>query len=389
MASIRKRGNNFTVTVSMGYDQNGKQIKKTTTYKPPEGVTDKKAEKLANEYAVIWEQKINGYVSLDENRTLRELIEWFLETAAPHKWRETTLHVNTGFLNRYVLPRIGNRKLKEITPSLLDRYFAELQKTGRTGYVKKDEPLSANTVGRTRQLINSIFSEAVRKEIMVRNPCRLTTLVGLPSNGYKAESFLDSTQAKSLLKALEDCDFQFKVIITLLLYSGARVGEICALRLSSVDFENNVIYINKTLTYIPDKGYSLEPPKTKNSTRYIALPQNVMDLLKKHFETRIVLNPELEEMCFHAPEGGYCHIWGINRTFKNLAKKLGLPDDIHTHSLRHTATSIMINSDIPTRVISEQLGHANTVITENTYGHVFAESKVKAMKAIETSLNLE
>jgi len=54
----------------------------------------------------------------------------------------------------------------------------------------------------------------------------------------------------------------------------------------------------------------------------------------------------------------------------------------------HTASSLMINSDIPTKVISEQLGHANTVITENTYGHVFAESKVKAMQAIETRLNL-
>jgi len=378
----------------MGYDSQGKQIQKTTTYKPPENVTASKAEKLAKEYAVRWEQKIAGYVSLDENKTFGDLAAWFWETYVPRKWRESTEHANEHILRNQILPRLGNLKLKEITPAFLDSFFNEMQKNGRVledtlGRPREDKPLSANTVGKVRQLINTIFSEAVRKEIMTRNPCKLTTLVGLPSNGYRAQGFLDKEQANALLKALGDCDFQFRVMITLLLYSGARAGEICGLRVNCVDFEKNIIHINKTLTYIPKKGYSLEPPKTRNSTRYVALPQNVMDLLKTHLETRTVFNPELAEMVFHAPEGGYCHESGINKRFKKLCKSLGFSDDIHLHSIRHTATSLMINSDIPTRVISEQLGHASTVITENVYGHVFAESKVKAMRAIDTQLNLE
>ena len=70
MASIRKRGETFTITAYMGYDKDGRQIKKTTTFRPPDGVTAGKAEKLARAYAVTWEEKIKGYVALDENRTL-------------------------------------------------------------------------------------------------------------------------------------------------------------------------------------------------------------------------------------------------------------------------------------------------------------------------------
>jgi hypothetical protein len=59
-------------------------IKKTTTYRPPD-VTPGKAEKLAREYATVWEDKIRGYVALDENRTFAELFEWFFSTVAPRK----------------------------------------------------------------------------------------------------------------------------------------------------------------------------------------------------------------------------------------------------------------------------------------------------------------
>ena len=131
----------------------------------------------------------------------------------------------------------------------------------------------------------------------------------------------------------------------------------------------------------------MRQPKTRKNERYVAIPDFLLELLKQHRETRIVLEPEMERMCFIAPKGGYYAECGLNRKFRKLCAKIGFPEDIHIHSLRHTAASLMINSDIPSRVISEQLGHASTVITENVYGHVFAQSKVKAMQAIEMKLN--
>ena len=383
MASIRKRGETFTITAYMGYDEKGKQIKKTTTFKPPNDVTSGKAEKLAKEYAVIWEQKIRGYTSLDENRTLRELIQWYLETIAPTTWRESTKAKNQLLFNAYVLPKIGNYKLKEITPHLLDTFFSEMKQNGR---IKGTEPLSPKTVNSARTVLTTIFSAACRKEITTRNPVKLTTPL-TTNDYYKAQGFLDENQARQLLDALENCDLQFKVMITLLLFTGARGGEICGMKWDCVDFENKCIFIESTLVYIPRKGFSLHPPKTPKSERYVVIPDHLIELLKQHKDTQVIIRPELQGMCFTGEKGNYCSESGLNNRFRKLCAKIGFPEEIHLHSLRHTAASIMINSDIPSRVISEQLGHASTVITENVYGHVFAQSKVKAMQAIEMKLN--
>ena len=77
MATINKRGNTFQIVVSLGLDVNGKKIRKTTTYKPPENTTPKKAEKLAQEFAVEFERKCRGLSSLNENMRFSSTEETF------------------------------------------------------------------------------------------------------------------------------------------------------------------------------------------------------------------------------------------------------------------------------------------------------------------------
>src|SRR5574344_980849 len=130
MASIRKRGDTFTITAYMGYDEQNRQRKKTTTFCPPDGVTAGKAEKLAKAYAAVWEEKIRGYVALDENRTFTELAEWYYSTVAPSVLKEKTLQNYRKTIYDHVVPQLGREKLKNITPPMLDSLFADLQKNG-------------------------------------------------------------------------------------------------------------------------------------------------------------------------------------------------------------------------------------------------------------------
>ena len=132
MASIRKRGETFTITAYMGYDSQGKQIKKTTTYRPPENVTAGKAEKLARAFAATWEEKIKGYAALDENRTFAELVHWYYESVAPLQLKPNILIDNQTMINTYVMPTLARKKLKEITPSMLDALFSDMMRNGRT-----------------------------------------------------------------------------------------------------------------------------------------------------------------------------------------------------------------------------------------------------------------
>ena len=151
MPSIKKRGKSFRIMVSMGYDMAGKQIRKTTTFTPPDGVTEGKAEKLARAYAYEFEQRCRGMTNLDENIRFHELFEWYYDQIAPHKLKEYTLESSHYILETYVLPYIGNMKLKDINTARIDALFNELHRHGskREMYILKDTSLLAYGLSQT------------------------------------------------------------------------------------------------------------------------------------------------------------------------------------------------------------------------------------------------
>ncbi len=449
MASIRKRGDTFTITAYMGYDESGKQRKKTTTFRPPDGVTPGKAEKLAKQYAAVWEEKIRGYVALDENRTFAELAEWYYSTVAPSTLKPNVLVNYKKGIYDHIMPVIGREKLKNITPPMLDSLFAELQKSGNMeqSFRLKDKALCdgitrqelavkagverstlytalrGNTISRataekiaaaldmkldrafddvtenrglsgasTNKLklnLSAIFTAAVKKEIMRRNPCKLVTP---PKVDTAPASYLDEAQCHELLDLLsQQDDFQFEVIINLFIASGIRAGELSALYWEDINLETGMLFIRHTLVKIGGE-YVRQEPKTADSTRRIILPEYIIGLLKKHrakqAERRFKMcerwkNPDL---VFTNKSGGFYLGVNMNSKLKRVIKGTDLPQDLHLHSMRHTHASLLINSDVAARVIADRLGHSTTKTTLDTYSHVFAESEARAMQAIDMAL---
>ena len=449
MASIRKRGETFTITAYMGYDENGKQRKKTTTFRPPDGVTPGKAEKLAKAFAATWEDKIRGYVALDENRTFSELAEWYYSTVAPQTLKPNVLVNYRKGINDHIIPVIGREKLKNITPPMLDSLFAELQRSGNMEQhfrlkdkalcdgIKRDElakkagverstlytMLRGGTVSRataekvaaalemklekafdnvtekkglsgasTNKLklnLSAIFTAAVKKEIMRRNPCKLATP---PKIDTAPAAYLNEAQCHELLDLLSaQDDFQFEVIINLFIASGIRAGELSALYWEDINLETGMLFIRHTLVKVGER-YLRQEPKTDESTRRIILPEYIIGLLKKHrtmqAERRLKMggawkNPDL---VFTNKSGGFYLGTNMNGKLKRVIAGTDLPQDLHLHSMRHTHASLLINSDIAARVIADRLGHSTTKTTLDTYSHVFAESEARAATAIDMAL---
>ena len=448
MASIRKRGETFTITAYMGYDEQGKQRKKTTTFRPPEGVTAGKAEKLAKAFAATWEDKIRGYVALDENRTFSELATWYYETIAPSTLKPKTLQDYRKGIYDHIMPRLGRVKLKDITPPMLDSLFHDLLLNGnmerhfqlrdkalfdginrmqfcsangmdkatlytalRGGTVRRfnaekiaaglglpldkafievseNHAMMGSSVNKLKLNLSAIFTAAVKKEIMRRNPCKLVTP---PKIDTPPAAFLDEGQAHKLLQALhEQDDFQFEVIVNLLLATGMRSGELCALHWDDIDLETGHVFIRYTLIRM-DGAFIRQEPKTVTSTRHIVLPPYIIALLKQHrtkqAERRLKAGGVWQDTgaVFTNMTGGYIVGANLNLKLKKVCEKAGLPP-IHLHSLRHTHASLLINSNITAKVIADRLGHSTTKTTLDTYSHVFAESEVKAMQAVEMAL---
>lgn len=449
MASIRKRGDTFTITAYMGYDEQNRQRKKTTTFCPPDGVTAGKAEKLAKAYAATWEEKIRGYVALDENRTFAELAEWYYKTVAPSVLKEKTLQSYQKTIYDHIMPQLGREKLKNITPPMLDSLFAELQKSGnmerhfllkdktlldgmtREAFAEKagvsrsivffalrgdtirkenaekiaaalgvalekafdevtpNNGLSGASVNKIKLNLSAIFTAAVKKEIMRRNPCKLATP---PKVDTKPAAYMDEQQCHVFLDYLrQQPDFQLEVMFNLFLATGIRAGELCALHWDDLNLDTGLLYIRHTLIRLNGE-YRRDTPKTSGSERRIVLPQYIIDLLKEH-KRRQTLERFKAGTVWQAPDavftnnsGGYNISGNLNNKLHRICRNAGLPSDIHLHSLRHTHASLLINSNVTAKVIADRLGHSTTKTTLDTYSHVFAESEVKAMQAIDMAL---
>ena len=454
MASIRKRGGargdvTFQISVSMGYDADGKQQRKFTTYTPPPNVTANKAKKLAQEYATLWEERIRGYVSLDENRTLEDLCEWYYSTVAPNTLKPNILITYRQGIYNHITPRIGRVKLKDITPQMLDSLFKELRESGNLErqYSLKDKAvydgknrqqlceragiykaslynmlrgngcrrqnaekiaaalelpfdkvfedtteslgLSGATVNKIKLNLSAIFTAAVKKEIMRRNPCKLVTP---PKVDTPPAAFYDEEQARTLLKAAHDNgDFQLEVIINLFLATGIRAGELTAMHWEDLDFKTGVLFVQHTLVRINGE-FVRQSTKTKDSIRRLILPGYVLKLLKEYKRQQAVYLASIaqarkrqEDIMFTNLCGDYINAINLNRKLKGVIALAGLPD-IHLHSLRHTHASLLINSDVTAKVISDRLGHSTTKTTLDTYAHIFSASEVKAMQAVEMKL---
>ena len=449
MPSIQKRGSNYRIMVSMGYDMEGKQIRKTTTFTPPAGVTEGKAEKLAKAYAYEFEKQCRGMVNLDENIRFHELFEWYYDQIAPHKLKEYTLNSSRYILEIYVLPYIGNMKLKDISTARIDALFNELHHHGskREMYMLKDADLLAygtrrplsrksgvnlntlrdmangkavkkstaervaqacgktlkqaftlteskggledGTIARIRTALSPIFSTAVKKDLLLKNPVMNATTP--KDTDTEERAYLNAEQCRELLEIINEfTNPQLTRLIKVLLFTGMRVGEITGLHWEDVDFKHSMLTVRYSL-YRSKGQYKLGTPKTKSSARVISLPPQVMETLAEQKEWQEHQKQAAGSLwiergtVFTGMYGEYMNVTYVNTKFKELLKKHNFPN-VHTHDLRHANASLLINMGVPVKVISEHLGHCDTRTTENIYAHIFAETRARAADVISQAL---
>ena len=376
MPTITKRGKNFQIVVSMGQDMNGKKIRKTTTFKPPENVTPKKAEKLAHEFAVDFERKCKGLTSLNENMRFSDMAEWYIENYAQNELKEITAYNYERQIKRNLLPELGNIKLKDFSPAKITAFF-------------KERTLAPATCRKVYVIMQSIFTRAVEQGFLKETPCTKAVILPKDKSPKEKKPFLDECQAKELLKMTEEYS-QFNTIIKVLLYTGMRSGECLALRWKDLDFENKTIHIENTLTDVGGKHW-LQPPKTARSNRYIGMSDTLIELFtehRKHYEEKVEYLGELfqhPEMIFTSESGNFVDRSFLNLQFRRFVK--GTSFEFATlHTLRHCNATLLINSGIDLKIVSELLGHSDVSTTANVYADVLDSSKAKVADLISLKL---
>ncbi|MEA4973653.1 MAG: site-specific integrase [Candidatus Metalachnospira sp.] len=249
--------------------------------------------------------------------------------------------------------------------------------------------LDVGTIKRVRTALSPIFSTAVKKELLLKNPVTNATT---PSDGQlKEKEFLDAEQCRQLLRFVDETtNLQVARAIKTLLFTGMRVGELTALHWGEVDMEGSTLTVKYNL-YRLDGEYHLTTPKTKSSARMIAMPPEVIELLREQKawqeERKMQVGGRWIDRgaVFTGQYGEYMNKTYINSEFKKLLKEHDFPH-IHIHDLRHANASLLINMGVPVKVISEHLGHCDTRTTETIYAHIFSETLAQTSDAISQAL---
>lgn len=382
---IVKRGKTYRFTAYLGYDVRGKQIKKNTTFKSPSNLTERKADKLAQEEYINFCNRCKGLYSLKDTMRFSELCEEYFKIYANSKLKESTAYNYNIMVNYHLLDYFGNKKLKDIHTPVINEFFATytIVKNGES------KPLPYSTSKKLLTILQSIFRFAISQEYIKETPCRNIILPRkeLNTNNYK---YVSLDNLSEFLQYFEGYSV-INTIVKVLLHTGIRSGECLALMWEDIDFKNNIIYIRHNLSDVGGK-HSLTTTKTSKSTRTIYMNNSLKELLELHkVEQTKLINMvgerfEHKEMVFTSAIGGYKDRSATLKSFKKILK--GSQFEYMTlHMLRHTNATLLLNSGVDLKIISSHLGHSEIGITANTYTAVTTNSMVHTANIIEDVLN--
>ena len=349
MANITKRVNkdgsvSYRIRAYSDERHSGKQIMKSTTWKPPQGMRPSTADKQAEKEASLFEERLrSSIISFDGNMKFSEYAAHWMEAAelAP-KTRE-----QYNYVLRRINQAIGHIALDKLRVEHLLKFFKNLREEGiketgtaavtsnlrdyrKTAYLTQSKlsglagislrtviaaergerisldsarkicsvinhdietiftvnedknagKLSDRTIWHHYKVIRAILSNAKKSQILGHN---VTEYMDAPKIARKEIKHLDDEEARRFLDLLmEESDIRIKTSLTLDLFTGLRRGELCGLEWPDIDFANNIVHVRRASQYIPGKGIIEVPTKNASSKRSINITPFVTSMLKEY-----------------------------------------------------------------------------------------------------------
>lgn len=195
-------------------------------------------------------------------------------------------------------------------------------------------------------------------------------------------NYLQPATIPLMLDALEREPLKWRMLVHLMLVTGARRGEILGLKWENVDFDNSRIYICRSISYTPDRGVYESTPKTASSKRYVSLPQETMQMLKQYRTwqrgemLRLGEYYRRQGFVFSQDNGAPMHPDSVTTWLDRFSRRYGLPH-ITPHALRHTMTSLLIFNGVDIVSTAKRLGHSQVSTTSDIYAHVIEQADKK------------
>ena len=270
--------------------------------------------------------------------------------------RQRTLDIYEQGLRLHVLPELGNRQVKSITPDDLVAWHRRRQAEGYT----------ADSIHAWWSPLRLVFAHAVRHDLLPANPADKLLAHERPKAGQSRRRFLNRPEIQQLLGAATD---PYRLAIATGIFAGLRLGEVLALRWRDIDYGEGVIRVRAQL----DRNGERSRLKTAAAHRDVIL----MPQLARQFK-------QLRLAATHSGQDDLIFATLTGRTIghRNFAKRgVGKASaranltGVTFHALRHTFASLLIDQGHDPVFVSRQLGHANPAITLRVYAHLFDSAR--------------
>lgn len=315
-------------------------------------------------------QNILNKKNLNEENTLySSWLDTWLKLQKEHI-KESTYVTYYLHINKHIKPKLGYLRLDEIRNYHIQYFINDKLECGR---LDNRGGLSNKTVKELLNIIKLSLKYAIKNGLI--NNINLDFKI--KSNKYKFTLLCDE-EYNTLLSYLKNSNDTVSIGILLMMATGIRIGELCALQNENIDLINKSITINKTLQRIPDitehnkTKVVIQTAKSNKSNRSIPIPNSILDYL--------VINKNTKHY-FLTQSHKYMEPRVLRYRFKRIIKKLHLAE-VTVHSLRHQFATQCIELGFDYNCLSEILGHASPSTTMNLYVHSKNEYKRECMNKI-------
>jgi integrase len=300
--------------------------------------------------------------SANPDMTFQNLYEIYMEDMAA-RLKQSTLLTKKAVLQTHILPFFSSKPINEIKASDVRRWQAKLMSSPNNysqTYLKK-----INTE------LNSIINYAKRFYDLNTNPCGKAGTIGKA----KAEEmdYWTYDEYIAFREGVKDKPLSY-ICFEVLYWTGMREGELLALSLADIDFDNKTISINRTYLRIEGKDV-FTSPKTRKSKRKIPIPDFLCQELSDYIQSRYML--DADERLFPVTKSYLSH--EMIRGCKNTGVK-----KIRIHDIRHSHASLLINQGCDALMLADRLGHEKVSTTLNTYSHLFPHKQQELVHSLES-----
>jgi integrase len=411
---VRKRGDSsYQAIVYAGIDP----VTKRQRYLRQTAHTQREAERaLTRLLSQVDEQR-----TPNTNATVGYLLDRWLELA---QLELTTRDTYQAYLRRHVRPVLGGMPLRKLTVDVLDRFYLRLARHGgrcprcmtrvakglaplgageryalrpgaaATAVHEPDcaggLPLAAATVRQVHSILHRSLDQAVRWGWITRNPASLASPPRIAPREVRPPQ---PEQVAALLNAAWARDPDFGTLLWLGVITGARRGELCALRWPHVDVPARELLIERNLV---QRGRQRKEKATKtHQARRIALDEATMAILAEHRERcqqrAIAARTSLrgDGYVFSDTPGGGAPLLpdSVTQRFRRLARRHGVPATLHSFG-RHYAATQLLAAGVDLRTVAGRLGHGGGgATTLRVYASFVAAADRRAAELLGQQLN--